>query len=189
MKYFIEDLKAMAFDERDPFALFINEKVNIKRHINQPEAPAWVIKVEPSTDITQIHDHFTYYDSSLTCTQTLRNIYAVQLDGLLRVPKGSATFTIYNIVNRKDPRFIIVQNEDGQLTYHVSVDGECRVTTCNQARDPLQYIVVQTDTGLYQLAEVVSLDARHPVTKDRIGEVEARYPLTNFDPEYQLDGM
>jgi hypothetical protein len=184
MRYFVEDLQAMALDQRDPFALFVNEKVNRVPNNVRTVDDAWIINVHPSTEPRDIPDHVQYYTSKDTRDCVLRNIYAVQLDGLLRTPKGSATFTIYWIVNRKDPRFFIVQNEGGDITYHVSEHGECRVTTLNQARDPLTYIVAQSDNGIYQLAEVMDFDARQPIEKDRIVEIEARYPLTNFDPDY-----
>lgn len=184
MQYFIKDLQAMALDQRDPFALFVNEKVNRVPNNVRTVDDAWIINVHTSVEPRDIPEYVNYYPGKDTRDAVLRNVYAVQLDGLLRTPKGSATFTIYRIVNRKDPRFFIVQNEGGDITYHVSEHGECRITTRNQARDPLTYIVAQADNGIYQLAEVMDFDARQPIEKDRIAEIEARYPLTTFDPEY-----
>ena len=184
MRYFIEDLQAMALDQRDPFALFVNAKVNRVPNNVRTVDDAWIINVHASTDPKDIPDYVSYYATQDTRDCILRNVYAVQMDGLLRTPKGSATFTIYRIVNRKDTRFFLLQHEGDEITYHVSEHGECRVTTLNQARDPLTYIVAQSDNGIYQLAEVMDFDARQPIEKDRIAEIEARYPLTNFDPDY-----
>lgn len=184
MRYSVDDLKAMAFDFRDPFSLFVNANINRVPNNVRTVDDALVINCRPETDGRDIPDFVTYYEGADTRDCMLRNVYAFQLDGALRVPKGTSVFTIYRLVNRKDARFILVQNDAQDLTYHVSVNGECRVVTRNQAGDPIQYIVVQADNGVYQIAEVMDFDARRPVTRDEILEMENRYPLSTFDPDY-----
>lgn len=184
MRYSVDDLKAMAFDFRDPFSLFVNANINRVPNNVRTVDDALVINCRPETDGRDIPDFVTYYESEDTRDCMLRNVYAFQLDGMLRTPKGTSVFTIYRLVNRKDARFVLVQNDADEIIYHVSAHGECRVCTHNQAGDPIHYIVVHTDNGMYQLAEFVNLDSRRPVARDEILEMEDRYPLTTFDPDY-----
>lgn len=186
MNYFVETLLEMALPDADPFAKFMCEHYafapRVDRDVTVPSS--MVINVRPDVHASDIPSSINYHMAG-TNHSVSRYVIAVQLDGILRTPKGTSVFTIYRLVNRKDARFVLVQNDADEIIYHVSANGECRVCTHNQAGDPIHYIVVHTDNGMYQLAEFVNLDSRQPIERDRMAEVEMRYPLTTFDPDYK----
>lgn len=189
MSYSIEDLKSMALPDADPFAKFMCEHYEyvprVDRDVTVPSS--LVINVRPDVNAADIPS-IIKYNMRDTTFEVSRYVIAVQLDGILRVPKGKAMFTIYVLVHRAtaDASYVIVQHApDGTITYHAADEnGECRFETLNQCGDPVGYIVATTGSGVYQIAEVLDFDARQPVDRDRMPEIEARYPLTTFDPDY-----
>lgn len=182
MKYSYEELKSMSLSPADPFTKFIASLLG-ECSGAVSRAPV-VINCDPDMD-----------GSTLPCLSIDKEsggvfayIVAVRLDGILRVPKGKSLFTIYAVLNKLalSCNYIIVKHDpDGEITYHApSASGECQFATTNQSGDQIQYIVTQTGTGIYQLVEIMDFDARTPVALDGISEIEERYPLSKFDPDY-----